>query len=132
MWSDRKKKVIEPLFPGYIFACVDERGRLDVLKTQGISRCIAFGGSLAVVSQQEIDLLKLLQKKPDWLEPVQVLPPRGTTVHVQSGPLKGLEGLVLEQRGHVRLVVEIPSIRQSVKVVVPASMVAWDQPAMAA
>ena len=33
-WSDRKKKVIIPLFRGYLFAQVNERSRIDVLQTR--------------------------------------------------------------------------------------------------
>ena len=35
-WSDRQKKVIEPLFRSYIFAKVNELGRLDVLRDDAI------------------------------------------------------------------------------------------------
>ena len=35
-WSDRKKKVIEPLFRSYIFAKVNELVRLDVLRDDAI------------------------------------------------------------------------------------------------
>lgn len=123
-WKDRRKKIIEPLFPNYIFAHVDEKGRLRVLKTPGVVRCVAFGKQLAIVSSEEMGQLRLLQEKPDWLEPATaLLPDRGTIVTIEDGPLLGLKGNVIAHRGEFRIVVQIPSIKQAVKVIVPASAV---------
>jgi len=61
-WSDRKKKVIEPLFSGYIFANVDERGRLDTLEDPGIVGSVRIGRELVEMPQREVDSLLLLQK----------------------------------------------------------------------
>ena len=44
-WSDRRKQIEEPLFPNYLFAHVDERGRLSTLKTPGIVRCLRTSSS---------------------------------------------------------------------------------------
>ncbi|XOV91191.1 MAG: transcription termination/antitermination NusG family protein [Bacteroidota bacterium] len=35
-WSDRKKKVSEPLFRSYVFVKVTEAERQDVLRTPGV------------------------------------------------------------------------------------------------
>lgn len=58
-WSDRKKKVVEPLFRNYIFARVDERDRLRALRTDGIVRCVSFQGQPAVVRDEEIEQIRL-------------------------------------------------------------------------
>jgi transcription antitermination factor NusG len=120
-WKDRKKKVEVPLFRNYIFARVDERRRIDVLQTQGIVRCISFGGVLAEVKQEEIDQIKLLQTCPERLEKVDVLPSQlvGSNVKIDRGPLRGLKGEIIDIRGDTRLIVRITSLNMAMKVEVP-------------
>ena len=35
-WTDRKKRVIVPLFPGYLFVHVNERERVDTFDVPGV------------------------------------------------------------------------------------------------
>lgn len=122
-WKDRKKKIQEPLFRNYIFARVDERERIQVLRTPGIVRCIAFGGVLAEVTQEEIDQIKLLQSKPGWVKSVETTPNIiGNQVSIESGSLRGLKGEVVELRGETRLLVRITSLNMAIKVEVPYSL----------
>ncbi len=125
-WKDRKKKVVVPLFPNYLFAHVDERERIEVLQTPGIVRCVSFGGVLAEVSEAEIENLRISQKDPDRLEPLAFpMPEKGMKVVIEQGPLRGLTGEVVSHRGKTHLVLTVPSIRQAVRVNVPAS---WTNP----
>lgn len=130
-WKDRKKKVIEPLFRNYLFAHVDERERLAVLQTQGIVRCVAFGGVLAEVSDEEIEQLRLAQEDPRRLSLLgHWIPEVGQPVVVTEGPLKGLRGEVLELRGQTYVVVRVHAIRQMVRINVPSGWLqALPQPA---
>lgn len=124
-WSDRKKKVVEPLFRNYIFAHVDERQRLQVLQTDGIVRCVAFQGKPAVVREEEIEQLRLALEKGDGFAVVDYVPrPKiGEKVVVTEGPMRGLRGEVQEHRGQTHVLVAIPAIRQALKVNVPAAWV---------
>lgn len=124
-WKDRKKKVIEPLFRNYLFARVDERERLRVLRTQGIVQSVAFGGRLAEVSEEEIEQIRLAQQGGSHLSVVDYVPrpDRGTRVTIVEGPLRGLRGEVADHRGQTHLLVAIPAIRQALKVNVPAAWI---------
>ena len=123
-WSDRRRKINQPLFQNYIFARVTERERLMVLRSPGIVRCVAFGGQPAAVTPAEIDRLRILQTRPEWLEPTELpMPGLGEEVTVESGPMQGLTGMVVAHRGRTHLVVQIPSIRQAVKVIMPLTHV---------
>jgi len=125
-WADRKKKVTEPLFRNYIFARVDERERLAVLRTQGIVRCVHFGGRIAEVREEEIEQIRIAQKDPRKLLVVDEPPPDvGEKVIVTGGPMRGLKGEVLEHRGQMHVLVRVSAIRQALKVQVPA---AWVRP----
>ena len=123
-WKDRKKEVIEPLFRNYIFAHVTEKERFDVLETSGIVRCLFFNGCAAEISGEEIEQLKISQLDSKRLSLLgQWIPPIGEHVRVVEGPLEGLTGEVIEQRGQVYVLVRIEAIRQVVKINVPASWV---------
>lgn len=122
-WKDRKKEVKVPLFRNYIFARVDERERIQVLRTPGIVRCIAFGGVLAEVTQEEIDQIKLLQSNPGWVKGMETTPNIiGNQVSIESGSLRGLKGEVVELRGETRLLIRIASLDMAIKVEVPYSL----------
>jgi transcription antitermination factor NusG len=132
-WSDRKKEVIEPLFPNYIFAHVDEAGRLGVLRTPGIVRCVTFEGRPADVSEEEIEQLKILQQAPGRLALTAYrLPDVGTPVTVVEGPLRGLRGDVVEHRGQLHIVVQVNAIRQVVWVHLPVEAVVAERQALLA
>lgn len=123
-WSDRKKTVEEPLFGGYVFAHVNERERLDVLTHASVIRSVGFGGTISQVSVEEIEQLKLLQMSPVALEAMTMKAfPTGTEVFVQKGPLTGVRGYVSGHPKKLYLTVEVPSIRQSLRVQIPADWV---------
>lgn len=126
-WSDRKKKVIEPLFRNYIFARVNERDRLRVLQTDGIVRCVGFNGQPAVVDDQEINHIRLTITNAGEFAVVDYAPRPdvGTAVVVTEGPLSGLRGEVREHRGQTHVLVAVAAIRQALRVNVPAS---WVEP----
>ncbi len=93
-WSDRKKLIEEPLFKSYIFAHVNEAGRLSVLQTEGIVRCVSFNGRIAVVPDEQIEYVKkIVEHKQDSLS-ISNQMSRGTKVRVINGPLAGMEGYV--------------------------------------
>lgn len=123
-WSDRKKIVEEPLFRGYLFARVDERDRLAILTHTNIVRCVTFGGKISQVTLEEIEQLKILQASPEALEAVTVGAfTEGTEVFVQNGPLAGVRGYVSGHPKKMYLTVEVPSIRQAIRVQVPTDWV---------
>ena len=123
-WSDRKKLVEEPLFPGYLFAHVNEKKRLGVLQDEAIVRCVAFGGRLAAVTPEDIAQLRILLNAPDRLEAIEREAfPVGSEVYIDRGPLRGVRGRVSDHPKTHYLIVDVPSIRQAVRVHVPAAWV---------
>lgn len=124
-WSDRKKKVVEPLFRNYIFARVTERDRLRVLQTDGIVRCVTFNGKPAVVSDEEIESVRLAISSEGEFAVVDFVPrPKpGSKVVVIEGPMQGLRGEVEEHRGQTHLLVSVVAVRQALRINVPAQWV---------
>ena len=98
-WSDRTKWIDQPLFSSHIFIHMEPERRDAVYFTPGFVRFLFWDKRPAVVRDEEIATLKR------WLNDfdheaitVEAISP-GTKVHVQSGPLQGRDGIVLEQRG---------------------------------
>ncbi|MEX0771847.1 MAG: UpxY family transcription antiterminator [Balneolales bacterium] len=124
-WKDRKKKVILPLFPNYIFALVDEYERIEVLESPGIVRNLIYNQQMVEISSAEIEQINLMQMQPGSLQVMaSPRPKRGEKIRINEGPMEGLEGEILEHYGSTHLLVRINSINQAVKVKLPAVMVA--------
>jgi transcription antitermination factor NusG len=113
-WSDRKKKVVVPLFPGYIFVHVDERERIAALEPEGSLKYVSFGGDLSVVPEDVISALRIAVNSG---RPLQAIPERlapGTPVRVTAGSATGLTGELVEYRGSSKVMVYVESVRQAV------------------
>lgn len=120
-WSDRKQRVAVPLFPSYLFARVDERARLAVLEDEAVVKTVHFGGTLAHVPEREMDLLKALAASPDRIEAVaREAFPLGAEVYVAKGPLAGVHGRIVGHPKDMLLLVEVPSVRQAIRIQMPA------------
>ncbi|MGQ8338387.1 UpxY family transcription antiterminator [Sunxiuqinia sp. A32] len=104
-WSDRVKKIEEPLLRSYLFVKVSNKEYYKVLNTDGAVRYISFNGKAASIPEKQIEDLKLfllhfnqnIEATVDDLE-------RGDKVEVKSGLLKGVKGEVIEIRGKNRIV----------------------------
>ncbi len=119
-WSDRKKKVKEPLFPSYVFVWVSPKERLNSLQTPGVVRMVGFDGTPAAIPESQIEAVRLIVQND---VPVQehTYVPNGTLVEVASGVLKGVRGFVMEQRKQNNVVVSIKALKHSVAVTIPTS-----------
>lgn len=117
-WSDRRKIVDVPLFPGYVFvhAQLDLQIRASVLRIWGV---LAFVGPqrepLAIPDSQIEDIQNLLATKIP-LTPYPFLK-IGQRVRVRGGALDGLEG-ILVTNGQKRLVISVESIQRSLSITI--------------
>lgn len=120
-WSDRKKLVEAPLFPGYIFVRVDERQRIQTLETDGAMKYIHFNGRVAEVRPATIDALRLVvdARAPVSVEEAGIA--LGADVHIRTGPLAGLRGRIIAHRGIYRVGMLVEVLNQLVTVEVPVA-----------
>ena len=116
-WSDRKKKVAEPLFRGYVFVNIDIHSEhIQVLDTEGVVKFISIGRKPSIIIERDIEWLKKLVREPDAIcRPVNTLP-KGQWVKVIAGPFKDLEGVVVREGRESKLVVFFESFMQGVEV----------------
>jgi transcription antitermination factor NusG len=119
-WSDRKKKVEVPLFPGYDFVRIELTQKLRVLQVEGVVKFVSIGNSRPdPVPDEQIESLKLVIVTPRTLRKENPLH-GGELVRVKSGPLAGAQGFVVRAKNSTRVVISIESIQQAVSVEVSA------------
>lgn len=118
-WSDRKKKIQEPIFKSYIFVQLPnyEDDSIAVLTTPGAVRFLWWLGKPGIVRDEEIRSIRdFINKYKDAAITTEVK--QGQEVTIMEGPLKENKGKVLRIHGKkailfvkslgLNLVAEIP------------------------
>ena len=57
-YSDRKKKILKPLIPSYVFVFIEEGRRNDAFSVFGVVRYMFWLGKPAMVKEKEVELMK--------------------------------------------------------------------------
>ena len=118
-WADRKKSVEVPLFTSYIFVYANEKERVAALQIDGAMKYVHFGGKIAIVKQETIDALRLALIRKNDIRLEETYLEMGKPVTVVRGPLQGLKGILLEQKGETRVGIQVEILKQLVSVEVP-------------
>lgn len=107
-WSDRKKKVYEPLFPTYVFVHVTQKQQAELRQIPGVVNLVRWLNKPAVIKDKEIQAIRdfLNEYKSVQLEKAAVS--LNDTVRVLRGPLIDCQGNVIEIK------------KKSVKVILPS------------
>jgi transcription antitermination factor NusG len=114
-WSDRFKEIECPLFPGYVFCRLDPLDRFPILIIPGVSLIVGMGKTPVPIDEAEIAAIQAAVKSGLPSQPwpfIQI----GQRVRIEHGPLCGLEGILLEFRGHHRLVLSVTLLQRSIAV----------------
>lgn len=112
-WSDRKKKITEPLLRGYIFIFANEKERIISLEQYSVVRCVSEGGQPARIPEWQIDnLKKMLSSQSDVLVKEGLMP--GIKIRIKEGPFEGIIGTLQEIDNHKTLAVTIDLLNRSV------------------
>ena len=120
-WSDRKKWIQEPLFRSYVFVHISEDQYLSSLQTPGVVKYVTFEKKRVSIPPVQIEAIRqFIESGDDLLSPSPEMHV-GDRVVVMQGPLRGLEGTLVEfdQKHRVRIMIE--GIRQSLHIKVPMS-----------
>jgi transcription antitermination factor NusG len=109
---DRKNYVDIPLFPGYLFVFAEKERLYDVKYTRGVTRIIGtdLGVPTPIPDKQILDIKSVMETEVQ-LDPFPYLK-KGRMVRVKSGPLKGMEGILVERKGHYKLVIRIDLLQK--------------------
>ena len=111
--KDRKKYVDIPLFSGYLFVYADEEGLFTVKHTKGVASIIGtdIDKPTPIPDKQILDIKKIMNSNVK-LDPFPYLK-KGRLIRLKSGPLKGIEGGLIERKGSYNLVVRIDLLQKS-------------------
>jgi transcriptional antiterminator RfaH len=120
-WSDRKKKVQEPVFPSYIFVHLHDYKQEcnDVLMTAGAVRFLWWLGKPGIVRDSEVLAIR------DFLNAYKnvtltFIPAPGQYATIEEGPLKEKTGKILQIRGK-KAVLHLESIGMNLIAEIPVS-----------
>ncbi|ESP63057.1 Transcriptional activator RfaH [Smithella sp. ME-1] len=123
-WSkqkDRRKKILLPLFPGYVFTEVnvlDNETKLSILKTAGVVSILGKkeNSEAIPVSDKKIDAIRRFINTETELFTIQ-FPREGEPARIIDGPFAGIEGIVLKSNVKKELfVVSIELLQRSVAI----------------
>lgn len=120
-WSDRKKKILEPLFKSIVFVFLGQYNteQVDVLTTKGAVRFLWWQKKPGIVREEEIEAIQtILGKYKDYKISIDIN--EGQKVIITDGPLKDKIGKVLTINGskayiHLqsigwKVIVDLPSL----------------------
>ena len=117
-----------PLFPGYIFLRRTEGLRRTLWRTSAVANMIE------VLDQDQLteELLQVRELQASGA----VLTPRtdfvaGDAVHITLGSFSGYSGIVVQERGALRLIVSVSMLKKSVAVEFPREVLMPTKPASA-
>jgi transcription antitermination factor NusG len=114
-WKDRRKELELALFPGYVFVCMELKDRLQDLQLPGVVRLVSSNGEPAPIAAEEIEALRSKLSRSQRMEPHPYLR-TGRRVRVRTGPMQGLEGIVVRRKDRCRIVFSIDLLKRSVAV----------------
>ena len=116
--KDRRKKILIPLLPGYVFVHFDMTPEVywDIIKTTGVVRMVSFRGEPVPAKDEEIASLMILDGTDRTVQNRTYIN-KGDRVMIMEGPLKGLVGLYLRHKGQSRkVVVSVELLQRSLAV----------------
>lgn len=122
-WSDRKKKVIVPLFNSYIFVLASEHEIPNIVAIPGVAWNIRHNGKPATVRQEEIDLIERFIASGFFIDTASSDSENlktGDRAKIIDGALAGLVGILSSDTKDRKFMVEIESIQHVIRVQIPA------------
>ncbi len=112
-WSDGSRVTLDlPLFPGYLFVCIQRSQRVQVMKVPGVLALVGgTGGEPASLPASDIDTLRVGL-------PLRIAQPHpllkvGQRARIRSGAFAGMQGIVQRLKYSYRVVLTLDCIMQS-------------------
>lgn len=122
LWRRRPTRLHLPLFPGYLFIQGGIDRQLQILSTPGVIGIVKLGRLPAVVPPEQIAAVRRIVENSPHVEPHAFLQ-SGDRVTVASGPLQGVEGILVRTKGAFRLVISMEMLGRSASVEIDVSCV---------
>lgn len=115
----RRRRVLAPLFPSYVFFCGDLDDRYAAMTTNRLSRTIEAHDQTRLVSELAA-VERALSGKAE-LDPYPFAAV-GRRCRIKAGPFRGLEGVVVHRNRVARLVLEIDILGRGAAMEIDAAL----------
>lgn len=111
---DRRKQILRPLFPGYLFVRtpLTAEKRMSIIQTKSVVRIIGTGCKPVPIPEHQVESVRILLSTGADAAPSDVLA-RGRPVLVTEGPLAGVVGMV-EESGKRKIIVSVELVGRAV------------------
>lgn len=93
-WSDRKKIIVTPAFPGYIFVHTDDKTRNEVFHVKGVLQYVRIENHDAIVRDKEMELIHAVESRFS-----NTTFHTGEQVQIKQGIFQGYKGIVKQLQG---------------------------------
>jgi len=111
-WKNRQRvKVVQPLFPSYLFVRIRDAEWSNVLQSPGALRIIGNRQGQLSIADSEIEFLRsdfCRQRVEPYRELVV-----GRRVRIKGGPMQGVQGVVVQKRDSMQFILSIEMINQN-------------------
>jgi transcription antitermination factor NusG len=116
-WSDRKKTVQVPLFPGYAFVRLTPSAEqyVRILRIHGVSSFVGVRGQATPIPEKQIADIQLLLTSNAAYSICPFLKV-GQKVRIRGGCLDGVEGLLIARNGDQNLLISVEPMQRSLAV----------------
>jgi transcriptional antiterminator NusG len=121
-WSDRIQEVHLPLFPGYVFCNFEVAERMRVLTIPSVTGIVGFAGQPASISDEEIGAVQKLVASGLPIGPWPFLKV-GQAIRITRGALRDVDGILLQLKDSIRVVVSVQLLQRSVAVTIDRDMI---------
>jgi transcription antitermination factor NusG len=121
-YARREREFEPPLFPGYLFCHTTLVRRLPIMTTPGVIRIIGAGRTPIPVDHKEINSIKKALDAGVPMSPHRFWQ-SGEIGRISSGPLAGVEGVVVKSKHSMRLILCVTLLQRAVMLEIDSTCV---------
>ena len=122
-WSDRKKKIEVPLFPGYVFVKTSLAHRFGLLTIKELVRFISFENQPMPIPDREIETVRKVVSRNVEVAQEPFHGQVGEKVQIKEGQFAGAVGVLVNRKGKNRLIIQLEALQQAISIEVVSDCV---------
>lgn len=133
IWSDRKKMLLKPLFPSYVFVYISNKQEFyKAQNANGFCYFVSFNNAYALAKNEEVINIKKLLNADGIVSIEAINKPLsvGEKVQIEDGPLAGLSCEIVRVDKQEKILVRLNSIHQNLLVSVPQKAILASTPSL--
>jgi len=118
-WRNRQRVRLQlPLFPSYLFVCVNSKERARVLTAPGVVRIVGTRREAIPIADEIIEFLRsdlCLGRAEPYRELVV-----GERVRIKDGSMRGVEGTLIRKNSRLRFILTVEMLQRHVAIDIDA------------